>query len=270
MVAFPFDPPDQRMPVGSAMLVGLPGLISKVGLPEFNGHATSFLQAMTGACQYVVYRYARGRCDVVLAGQVDGSNKPHTIARRYVDHYWRRDMLVRRTATKKISRELQLYRLTPEDILDREFRRECYDAVDACEQITLHWRGDAEAISLNAFRIRKNGGFSSSDVEHFASFGAPLLACMDRHAQLTGECRGPSVQIDAHFVAERLRRLGRGLTPREIEVCIGIVRGVTFQGIALGLGISIHSVTTYRRRAYDRLNISSQAELSALCLNNSH
>ena len=270
MVAVTFDPSDERLSGAPGVAMGLAGLIARIGLPEFNLQATSFLQAMTGACQYVVYRYEHGRCGLVMAGQVDDSPKPQAIARRYVERYWRRDMLVRRSATRVISDRLQLYRLTPEDIPDRDFRRECYEVADTCEQITLHWRGDDGAISLNAFRTRKNGAFSAPDIERFASFAAPLLACMDRHAQLTREDRAISAQIDAHAVAARLRDLGCGLTRREIEVCVGIVRGLTFRSIADDLGISAHSVTTYRRRAYDRLGISSQAELFALCLNGRH
>jgi DNA-binding CsgD family transcriptional regulator len=42
--------------------------------------------------------------------------------------------------------------------------------------------------------------------------------------------------------------------------------GLTSAGIALDLRISLNTVLTYRKRAYGRLGVSSQAELFSRCL----
>ena len=54
------------------------------------------------------------------------------------------------------------------------------------------------------------------------------------------------------------------LSPREIEVCVRIMLGITSEGIGIDLGISRNTVLTYRKRAYARLNISSQNQLFRL------
>jgi DNA-binding CsgD family transcriptional regulator len=59
----------------------------------------------------------------------------------------------------------------------------------------------------------------------------------------------------------RLLALDRGLTARELDVCSRSLLGMTAEGTALDLDIKISSVVTYRKRAYARLGISSQAEL---------
>jgi DNA-binding CsgD family transcriptional regulator len=51
------------------------------------------------------------------------------------------------------------------------------------------------------------------------------------------------------------------LARREAEVCARILYGMTSLGIALDLGIGEESAMTYRKRAYNRLNIGSQREL---------
>ena len=51
----------------------------------------------------------------------------------------------------------------------------------------------------------------------------------------------------------------------EAEICAMIVIGHTTQGISLDLGISKNTVITHRRRAYDKLGISSQNELFGKC-----
>jgi len=57
------------------------------------------------------------------------------------------------------------------------------------------------------------------------------------------------------------------LTSREADVCAAIIRGVTSEGIALELGVGLNTVLTYKKRAYARLNISSQNQLMRLVLN---
>jgi len=57
------------------------------------------------------------------------------------------------------------------------------------------------------------------------------------------------------------------LSSREAAICARIVTGYSNEAIALDLGISFHSVRTYRRRAYEKLNVTSQNELFAQILN---
>jgi DNA-binding CsgD family transcriptional regulator len=51
------------------------------------------------------------------------------------------------------------------------------------------------------------------------------------------------------------------LSPREAEVCAGIILGYTTLGISLNFGISLNTVATHRKRAYRKLGICSQNEL---------
>lgn len=66
------------------------------------------------------------------------------------------------------------------------------------------------------------------------------------------------------------RELGRAplsaLTPREQEVCRRILLGLSSEAISQALGISVHSTLTYRKRACERLGISSQNELFSIVL----
>jgi DNA-binding CsgD family transcriptional regulator len=59
----------------------------------------------------------------------------------------------------------------------------------------------------------------------------------------------------------RLVALDCGLTSRELDVCARSLLGMTAEGIALDLNIKPSSVITYRKRAYERLHISSRYEL---------
>ena len=55
------------------------------------------------------------------------------------------------------------------------------------------------------------------------------------------------------------------LSERERAVCLGVLAGKKAEVIAHDLGVAPTSVVTYRRRAYEKLGISSRGELFAIC-----
>lgn len=55
------------------------------------------------------------------------------------------------------------------------------------------------------------------------------------------------------------------LSHREQQVCQAVLQGKKNELIADELGVSLNSVVTYRKRAYEKLGISSRAQLFALC-----
>lgn len=65
---------------------------------------------------------------------------------------------------------------------------------------------------------------------------------------------------------ERLQACFPTLTARELDVCEGILRGWTYDGIAVDLGLTPASVKTYRNRAFDRLGIHYRSQLFALLM----
>ena len=87
-------------------------------------------------------------------------------------------------------------------------------------------------------------------VAHAANDGCTLFMAEDRHRQYCG----------------RLALLAPQLTEREIQVCAGIVCGLSSNAIAGSLGLSVNTVLTHRRRAYAKLRVSSLNELSHMLL----
>jgi DNA-binding CsgD family transcriptional regulator len=46
-----------------------------------------------------------------------------------------------------------------------------------------------------------------------------------------------------------------GLSPRELQIAVGILRGRSFKSIAADLGISPHTVDGHTRRLYQKLGV---------------
>lgn len=81
-------------------------------------------------------------------------------------------------------------------------------------------------------------------------------------------CALISILVSKHFeLNERLRLEGplAFLSEREQQVCHAVLRGKKNEAIAADLNVAVSSVITYRKRAYEKLGISSRAQLFALC-----
>lgn len=121
---------------------------------------------------------------------------------------------------------------------------------------TAIWTGDT-CFYVNFYRIDAQGRFSATQRDRLQAIAPAIAASVARHFQKTAP------DLAALFAT---RAPLSALTPREQEVCRRILRGFSSEAISQALGISLHSTLTYRKRAYERLGISSQNELFAIVL----
>ncbi|MGY4627486.1 helix-turn-helix transcriptional regulator [Bradyrhizobium sp. USDA 4486] len=129
--------------------------------------------------------------------------------------------------------------------------------VDKCA--TAIWNGDT-CFYVNFYRITSQGRFGDVERARLQTIAPAIGASVARHFQ---QAAAPDQNLAALFAT---RAPLSALTPREQEVCRRILLGFSSEAISKGLGISLHSTLTYRKRAYQRLGISSQNELFAIVL----
>lgn len=89
--------------------------------------------------------------------------------------------------------------------------------------------------------------------------GELIAANIRKHFSYMHTLRGPNQFLIGRVLTEAAPF--QAITPRERLVCIGILTGHTSESIARNLSISVNSVLTYRKRLYEKLEISSQNEL---------
>jgi DNA-binding CsgD family transcriptional regulator len=126
---------------------------------------------------------------------------------------------------------------------------------------TAIWAGDT-CFYVNFYRTLDQGKFTRFETGRLVQLAPTLTAIVARHCQ---EQEAP----DSSTKLERLFETSDcfvTLTPREKEVCRRILSGYRTEAIAAELGISVHSAFTYRKRAYEKLGISSQSELFGIAL----
>ena len=121
---------------------------------------------------------------------------------------------------------------------------------------------------VNFYRTTAQGRFARAQIERLMQLSPAIGAAVARHFQ-------EEVVADALPECDPFGRLARlfatreplaRLTEREKEVCLRILAGFSSEAISADLGIGLHSTLTYRKRAYEKLAISSQNELFAIAL----
>lgn len=129
--------------------------------------------------------------------------------------------------------------------------------VDKCA--TAIWTGDT-CFYVNFYRITSQGCFSAAQRQRLKGIAPAIGASVARHFQQSAT---PEQSLAGLFAT---RAPLASLTPREQDVCRRILSGFSSEAISQELGISLHSTLTYRKRAYERLGISSQNELFSIVL----
>lgn len=144
------------------------------------------------------------------------------------------------------------------------YRKFFFDDSDIVDKFASAIWVDDTCFYVNFYQITAQGRFGRGQITRLAAVAPALTAAVARHFRCDTTPDGdPMRQLQGLFAtAEPFARL----TNREKDVCLRILSGFSSEAIATALGIGLHSTLTYRKRAYDKLGISSQNELFAIAL----
>lgn len=245
---------------------GFPGgvdLIDSIGTQEFAPRLFKAAYEMTRTQHLSAFSFRpRSSPQVLIAENVGGRAVSGVMARRYAEGYWRHDP-ANKVAFPQGDRRSACWvvRTQASEISHMEYRSDCYTSANLAERISVSRASEDRTIRLNFYRVRGNA-FTESEANLIFSTADILIALLRQHDR-----RQPaSGSSQADTFRQRLARLSEPLSEREIDVCTCILRGITTEGIASELNISLNTVQTYRKRAYARLCISSQNELMRLVM----
>jgi DNA-binding CsgD family transcriptional regulator len=149
--------------------------------------------------------------------------------------------------------------LLAEDIEFAPYRNDIYLANGLIERLsTLYWDRRGVPVQFSLYRQREQGYFKDREIDAFLQMSPALLQLIKGHLAL---CREDAA---SNPWQHRLREREPALTVQEVEVCAGLLQGMTHAGIAAHLGLKESTIKTYRNRAFDRLGIHFRNELFAL------
>jgi len=116
---------------------------------------------------------------------------------------------------------------------------------------------ERDTVQVALYRTGSRG-FSERDLSSIEPIQASLMAICQRH----WEDRTLHLQTREDPIQAALRRLGSdNLSSREMEVMRLLISGVGEKEIAQMLQVSAETVKTHRKRAYQKLEVSSRVEL---------
>jgi LuxR family transcriptional regulator, activator of tox operons len=245
-------------------------LIRAVGTADFEEQIFRVVHAAL-KCEHV---NAFGICDGMRPRMIFAASATREpVARRageiYRSQFWSLDPANQLMAQRDMINKCMLIRLSSQEMKASPYRRDCYTSeawaesgAHLIERVSIAKRTQSELIRIGFYRHKRLGSFQQSDFDIIQGVSELLFALAKRHNPIL---INPSDKVETRQdFAFCLRAIAPDLTPRETDVCAGIAAGLTSEAIALALGIKLNTVLTHRKRAYARLNISSEKELLRL------
>jgi DNA-binding CsgD family transcriptional regulator len=177
--------------------------------------------------------------------------------------------------TTHVQPRTRLCHVTAQEV-EGEHRARVYEAHGMVERVSVvEHEADGSVFAVNFYRHQHQRAFRDGQIAAFEAVATVLLALTRKHIDLAQPQRqAPEIgmpptgqyQHSLPLLRERLQRLQADLTERELDVCARVLQGMTHEGIAADLGLSLPTVKTYRNRAFARMGIHFRNELFARVL----
>jgi DNA-binding CsgD family transcriptional regulator len=237
-------------------------VVAAIGTDHFYGNLYRGLQQQFRACEMMVHRHTAAHGVELLANEAGDPCLPRSRAESYISKLHSRDPFAS-SLTPTRAPTIEVRHVAASQIRDLEYRRVLFCAKKLSGQLSLIVRGPEGASAISLFRSDVAQPFTEADRQSLSNQAEVLAAALERHCAL--DRQSPGTFNDIMQYVSRLP-VDKALSEREAAVCAHVALGDSNWRIAEVMSISFHSVSTYRRRAYAKLGISSQAELLGLLI----
>ena len=155
-----------------------------------------------------------------------------------------------------------------QQIADLDYYETCYSYPRFSGKVSLWRRAGPRFLIVSLYRSSEAPDYGAAEFDALRDAGRLIFPMIEKHEILIRKPGAPRRAGESLLedIENKLAALPIDLTPRQLSVCARTLIGMTAKGVALDLGVSVSSVVTYRRRAYERLGIATGAELARLLL----
>lgn len=229
------------------MMPRLSDLVDSIGLLDFGNQLLAFIDTLVGADHCAIYQMQHYEFMQVASVSAPGaSSLPETCLGTY-----------------DIKRRLR--QLGPTDVRVEicpisELHDVPFHPIARPQAMVLMGGRHDSLFCVRTVKTRKTE-FSESELLRVREVADLLISFIGRHQDLIlAKPNAFSALTSLDTIETRILNTKR-LSRREAEVCARILYGCSSCEIASALGVGKESVMTYRKRAYQHLNIGSQREL---------
>ncbi|MES2533877.1 MAG: LuxR C-terminal-related transcriptional regulator [Pseudomonadota bacterium] len=238
----------------------LPDIIEAIGSDRFGPQLLAYLHQMCGADHCAVFQFGTDSLSQVVVGSHDGTNAARQQATRYVDQqYWRKDPAMCEAQSRVRLKEPVIIRVDIDDLADTDLRENIYPHIR--ERLVIAGKRRESAFGLSILRSDVHGAFTDGDIHRLGSVAEVLVSLLAKHADIVLHRPNIALALTSLPEIEGCMLAMTELPRREAQVCARVLYGLSTIGIALDLSIGEESVKTYRKRAYQRLQIGCGREL---------
>ncbi len=240
----------------AAILRALSLCMKALGTTAFNGCFLDLIETSVQADQVMVFSYRPDRPRCYLSFNRRQKQTAENLSQKYLRSGYQVDPLKADIEAVRRSGETRLVQLDElRDRMSDEYWTLFFEAPGIVDKMTVLAGRDDDLLGINLYRFDESGRFAA-DTGHT---GNPLWEIIAQTALLHYSERQPA----------DLKSPLNSLSDRERQICEAMLRGLTTDAIAWELGVAPSTVTTYRKRAYEKLGINSKPALFALCGDNS-
>ncbi len=236
------------------------GLIATIGEPAFENTLLHCLQPVVPAASYSIYQTGSGCAPrLYMSASLGVPDTTRDCWRAYLSGPQQNDRtLMQQECTDS---RLMICHITAQEA-PVEHRRRVYEAHGVAERVSVVRQEAASVFAINFYRHEHQAPFKDSQLSEFGHVASGLIALAQKQITLTPH---RSIETSETYAvwSHKLQQLHVGLTPREVDVCARILLGMTHDGIASDLSLSVPTIKTYRNRAFARMGIHFRNELFA-------
>lgn len=244
-----------------ALVGGLPTVISTLGQADFGGSLLRLLYEMAAVEHIAAYVIGEGELRGVFTASMDGVDHAAVMDAYLRDGLWRSDPTFDAAADRMSISGRAAVRSNLAQISNQSLRENIYFANNINDRALMCRRSIGGTLALTLCSSRRDY-FQDGSLDDLESLLEPIFALLGRHCDLASSDLAPARALQAVAEIEScIRDAEPSLTVRELQVCSRIISGKSAADIAQELAVSIETITTYRKRAYLRLKLSSAREL---------
>ena len=238
------------------------------GLAGFEQALASFFRAVCAPDNLIILAYRNAGPPLVLYRQSDDPRVFAELDRTYLAGAYRLDPFYDLHLRRAPAGAYRIADIAPDAFLRSRYVIEYYDQTTLLDEITfVAYPSPWVTLNICLGRDASSGRpFTTREVESCTRIAPIVLALCEAHWAGVARSTEPAEDTSALLADAARASHGIGLSPRQAEVALLILRGHSTVSIGLRLNLSPQTVKVFRKQLYARCQISSQAELFALML----
>lgn len=250
-------------PSGPQDLQPLTRLITSMGEDIFPSSLLDCLQHWVQSQHFTMIRMDNPHPTLLLAGTRHPDSDLVWRCWQVYHHYDCQNhdpLLLRMHRAQANNEQLQVGYILAEDISFLPYRKAIYhDNGMSARLSALSLDSQGIPVLFNLYRHVESGFFCDKELDAFEKLAPALLRILKGHMAIRNE--EVKKETDA---GKLLQQRCPSLTDKELEVCMLMLQGMTYAGIAAERGVKESTVKTLRNRAFSKLGINYRNQLFAM------